>query len=564
MHLLLKDIHLSEKEDFSAESEGGNLILKNEIYFSKGLFAKSFGKNKKSILGRQQELDRISKEEKKVTRELEDNSIHLEKLILTTDEKYQILKEATQNLDKDIDKLNNLELKLKNEDFNMARIFEANKELEEELRITETQLIDFNVKFNSSNQQMLDLKKEFQEAELETNSFQNQLREQRGKLTEEEKVLHESRIQLMEIEKEKEGLEFRISTFINQQKDLTKRIDKHKTDISHLEKNNTSLSNSIQPGKLNQNELNSALGDTLKEKEQLEKEYQTAYEELNRLQSGIRERQKQKETYFNTIKEFELKIAETTTAIKHHQNRIYELYRERITNIDIDLEKVDIPTQKAEIENIQRSIDRIGPINLGVSEECKTESERLQFLQDQYSDLENSEKTLKQTIEKLDSEARVKFRNTFDAIKVNFSKTYTSFFNGGEGHLRLVGEEDPLDADIEIIARPPGKKTQTLRMLSAGEKALTAIALLFAIYLVKPSPFCILDEVDAPLDDTNIAKFTTVLKQFSDNTQFIVVTHNKLTMEKSDYMYGVTQEEEGVSKIVSVKLQKEVLGETAL
>ena len=178
--------------------------------------------------------------------------------------------------------------------------------------------------------------------------------------------------------------------------------------------------------------------------------------------------------------------------------------------------------------------------------------------------MEASEKTIKETIEKLDAEAQTKFMDTFTAIQENFTKTYSSFFDGGEGHLRLVGDDDPLEAEIEIIARPPGKRTQTLRMLSAGEKTLTAIALLFAIYLVKPSPFCILDEVDAPLDDTNIGKFAKVLKEFSNNTQFIVVTHNKLTMEKADYMYGVTQEEEGVSKIVSVKFKKEEMEAAAV
>ena len=142
----------------------------------------------------------------------------------------------------------------------------------------------------------------------------------------------------------------------------------------------------------------------------------------------------------------------------------------------------------------------------------------------QYGDLEESEKTLKKTLNKLDSEAQAKFTKTFDAIKENFTKTFVSFFDGGEGYLRLIGEDDPLEADIEIIAQPPGKKTQTLGLLSAGEKALTAIALLFAIYLVKPSPFCILDEVDAPLDDTNIGKFTKVLKDFSK------LIHNQLLL----------------------------------
>jgi len=146
--------------------------------------------------------------------------------------------------------------------------------------------------------------------------------------------------------------------------------------------------------------------------------------------------------------------------------------------------------------------------------------------------------------------------NIVDAIKGNFTQTFTSFFDGGKAHLCLVSEDNPLEAEIEIIAQPPGKKTQTLRMLSAGDKALATIALLFAIYLVKPSQFFILDEVDAPLDDRNIGKFARVLKEFSSKTKFIVVTHNKLTMEKADFMYGITQLEEGVSKIVSVKMKE--------
>ena len=196
-----------------------------------------------------------------------------------------------------------------------------------------------------------------------------------------------------------------------------------------------------------------------------------------------------------------------------------------------------------------------------MNDEYEKETERYNFLDAQYTDLKESEKTIEETISKLDGEAKTKFTDTFQKVQENFTKTYSTFFDGGEGHLRLIGEEDPLEAEIEIIAQPPGKKTQALRMLSAGEKALTAIALLFAIYLVKPSPFCILDEVDAPLDDTNICKFTKALKDFSDKTQFIVVTHNKLTMEKADFMYGITQQEEGVSKIVSVKLKEKGIDE---
>ena len=155
---------------------------------------------------------------------------------------------------------------------------------------------------------------------------------------------------------------------------------------------------------------------------------------------------------------------------------------------------------------------------------------------------------------KIDTAARKQFLKTFELIRTNFKKTFTMFFEGGESDLELIGDDDPLEADLNILAKPPGKHTRNLRMLSSGEKALTAISLLFAIYLVKPSPFCILDEVDAPLDDNNIAKFTRVLGKFSGQTQFIIVTHNKLTMEAAQFLYGVTMAQSGVSKIVSVQL----------
>ena len=128
------------------------------------------------------------------------------------------------------------------------------------------------------------------------------------------------------------------------------------------------------------------------------------------------------------------------------------------------------------------------------------------------------------------------------------------FFNGGTALLKLVDKKNPLESSVEIIAKPPGKRNKTLKMLSAGEKALSATAILFAIYLKKPSPFCILDEIDSPLDDSNIKRFTDVIKNFSNKTQFIIITHNKLTMQESDYMYGITQENDGISNVVSVEM----------
>ena len=150
--------------------------------------------------------------------------------------------------------------------------------------------------------------------------------------------------------------------------------------------------------------------------------------------------------------------------------------------------------------------------------------------------------------------ARARFLDTFEEIRHHFTKTFQALFEGGEADLKLE-EGDPLEAGIEIMARPSGKRLQSIALLSGGETALTAIALLFAIYLVKPSPFCVFDEVDAPLDDANVRRFAAALHQFSQETQFLVVTHNKRTMEAADFLYGITMEEPGMSKMVSVRLE---------
>ncbi|MEC8915605.1 MAG: AAA family ATPase, partial [Candidatus Neomarinimicrobiota bacterium] len=205
------------------------------------------------------------------------------------------------------------------------------------------------------------------------------------------------------------------------------------------------------------------------------------------------------------------------------------------------------------IEKIQRSLENIGPVNMAVQDEYEDENERLATLNTQRDDLTAAEENLRETIRKIDRVARKRFQETFDLIKSNFEELFHLFFEGGDATLSLLGDPDPLEADIGIMAQPPGKRNTSLRLLSSGEKALTAISLLFAIYQVKPSPYCILDEVDAPLDDVNIRKFTRVLSKFCDETQFIIVTHNKLTMEIADYMYGVTQEKKGLSQLVSVK-----------
>ena len=220
----------------------------------------------------------------------------------------------------------------------------------------------------------------------------------------------------------------------------------------------------------------------------------------------------------------------------------------------------DVGAAHERISHLKGRIESFGPVNLVAFSEYTEEKQRLDFLVAQRADLLEAEKTLTTTIDEINHTAHQKFRETFDQISENFKITFQSLFDGGEAELRLEENVDPLEAKIEIMAKPAGKRPQSIDLLSAGEKTLTAIALLFSIYLVKPSPFCILDEVDGPLDDNNTDNFVRMIKRFSTDTQFIVITHNKRTMEAADTLYGVTMEEQGVSKVVAVRFVNDWVG----
>jgi chromosome segregation protein len=212
---------------------------------------------------------------------------------------------------------------------------------------------------------------------------------------------------------------------------------------------------------------------------------------------------------------------------------------------------------RRELEELRRTVDRMGAVNLVALEQYEREEKRYEFLKMQRDDLEQAREKLHRTIRKINRTARTLFMETLSSVQGNFQRTFGTLFEGGQADIRLVGDEDPLHAPIEVFARPRGKRLNSISLMSSGERALTAVAFLFAIYLVKPSPFCILDEVDAPLDDANIGRFLAMLREVSKKTQFVMITHNKKTMEVADYLYGVTMQEPGVSQLVSVRLGRE-------
>jgi chromosome segregation protein len=208
---------------------------------------------------------------------------------------------------------------------------------------------------------------------------------------------------------------------------------------------------------------------------------------------------------------------------------------------------------QTDINRLQREIDAMGPVNLAALSELTQARERLHFLESQVKDLSEAVATLEDAIRKIDRESRALLQSTYDTVNENFGRLFPTLFGGGEARLVLTGDEI-LDSGVQVMAQPPGKKNTTIHLLSGGEKTLTATALVFALFQLNPAPFCLLDEVDAPLDDPNTERLCTLIRQMSAQTQFIFITHNKISMELAEHLVGVTMQEQGVSRLVAVDL----------
>jgi chromosome segregation protein len=243
--------------------------------------------------------------------------------------------------------------------------------------------------------------------------------------------------------------------------------------------------------------------------------------------------------------------------IEHLKDNIWTSYHTELEAVVKDLGEfeIDLTASKAKLDELRQKIEQMGPINVDALQEYNEYKERYDLLSTQQQDISDSIANLKATIAKLDVETVELFSQAFHGIQEKFQEVFTRLFEGGKAELVLLDPNNILESGIEIIAQPRGKKVQSITSLSGGEKALTAIALLFAAFLVKPSPFCMLDEADAPLDASNVLRFTRLIRDMSDRSQFIVITHKPGTMEMADALYGITMDEPGCSKVVSVKLR---------
>jgi chromosome segregation protein len=239
------------------------------------------------------------------------------------------------------------------------------------------------------------------------------------------------------------------------------------------------------------------------------------------------------------------------------QEQLDESEYQRETLIEEMPEEANVEIWQGQVEDIEQKIQRLGAINLAAIEEYTEESERKQYLDSQMADLNEALATLEAAIRKIDQETKDRFRTTFDTVNERLHELFPRIFGGGTATLEMTSD-DLLESGVTVMAHPPGKRNSSIHLLSGGEKALTAVSLVFALFELNPAPFCILDEVDAPLDDTNAARFGQLVKEMSERVQFIFITHNKVTMEIADQLIGVTMHEPGVSRTVAVDVEEAV------
>ena len=302
----------------------------------------------------------------------------------------------------------------------------------------------------------------------------------------------------------------------------------------------------------------------LAERLKVEEELAGARQSVEKVENELRELDQSRMQIDQKVDSARTQVSEAEMAVQELRVR-REGFTEQLSQTDFQLNQLleemdtaaDIDSWEEKLEKIRRRIDRLGPINLAAIDEFKEQSERKEYLDSQLADLNDALETLEGAIRKIDKETRTRFRETYNNVNDGFKQLFPKLFGGGHAYLELTGD-DLLTAGITVMARPPGKRNSTINLLSGGEKALTAVALVFAIFELNPAPFCMLDEVDAPLDDANVGRFCDIVKDMSDKVQFVFITHNKVTMELARQLSGVTMQEPGVSRLVSVDLDAAV------
>jgi chromosome segregation protein len=543
----------------SAESvpmENGNVIVEKTGKMVRGRYTVgggSIGLFEGNKIGRAKNLERLAKEIEEltvITAELKEKISNTHNEIAGFNQ--ELADKAIEQTKQEINRLQNMTITLghrienfeqlnENGEKRLAELQDQLQDTQESISDTRTELEEITEALQVLQQTIQNAEAEFQAVEQEFNFVTQQYNQQNIQYTRQQSKL--------------DGLKQELNFRTNQLAELKRQISSNSEQLQETALQITDAEGNLHSG---DNELYELLKRKETEEAELNEKDRAYYEMRNTIsaqESALNQKRREKEhaeTLLNSIKD---KLNDMKLQLAGMKERLSVEFRVNLDEILDEARKGEQTAEEltAEADRMKKRLENMGEVNPTAIEAYTEMKVRHDFIVEQKTDLVDAKESLMATIEEVENTANAKFKETFDMVRTNFTQVFKALFTEEDSaDLRMTDPDNIADSGIEIYAQPKGKRPSTLTQLSGGEKTLTSTAFLFAIYLIKPAPFCILDEVDAPLDDANVGKFTQMIRQFSDNSQFIIVTHNKQTMAAVDVIYGVTMQEPGVSKLVPV------------
>ena len=532
------------------------VTLEGELLVPGGAISGGAFRNNSNLLGRRREMDELTRKVEEIKKQIEETNLEIDRVKQKRNEVRQNIadnKEALQKafIEQNTARLNVMQAKEKIGD--VKKNFDSLKKEEKELEILILSIKDEKEKIKDKLLESEKLEKEETDKVVLKQEDLKTLRIEESEIlgnvseldTEVQKLLQRQGFEQEKLNRTDEEL----LRLMDELKEINENRSNHQNEIEEKTRNIEEIRQTIEAGTKVHSETKEKLDATIRQKEELsvkQKEFFGEQEQINNRISGL-----DKELFrLKTQKE---KCEESMASYSNYMWQEYEITLHDAKEYE-NPELTDLSAMKKELAQVKDSIKKLGDVNVNAIEDYKQVSERHTFLKAQHDDLIEAEKQLVKLVEELDDAMRTQFEQQFARITEEFDNVFKELFGGGKATLELMEDEDILEAGIKINAQPPGKKLQNMMQLSGGEKALTAISLLFAIQNLKPSPFCLLDEIEAALDESNVDRFAKYLHKMTKSTQFIVITHRRGTMDQANQLYGITMQEKGVSALVSVDL----------
>ena len=532
------------------------VTLEGELLVPGGAISGGAFKNNSNLLGRRREMEELESKVKQFLKEIDQLLNEIEEIKAERNKLRLSLEEDKAALQKKFIEQNTARLNVIKAQERKEEASEGSMELKSEEREIEQQIQEIKLSKQEIQKELEDSELLEQKVEQQIRKFQVELEEKRKEESEQSAHVSEWDVEVEKMLQQQDfhqqnvnRIDGEIDRYAKELKEIEEGLKQNSEDTLNKQNSIVSIEQTIAASHTTQGDTEKKLKENIEKKEQLsqkQKNFCKDREALAEKMTGL-----DKEVYrLNSQKE---KFQESLEGQINYMWDEYEITLSDAAALRNE-EMTDLSAMKKDIVSLKEQIKKLGDVNVNAIEDYKNLMERYQFLKTQHDDLVEAEKTLEGIIVELDTAMRKQFNEKFAEISKEFDKVFKELFGGGKGTLELMEDEDILEAGIRIIAQPPGKKLQNMMQLSGGEKALTAIALLFAIQNLKPSPFCLLDEIEAALDENNVTRFAKYLHKLTKYTQFIVITHRRGTMEKADRLYGITMQEKGVSTLVSVNL----------